>query len=99
MSYKAIFSSSALKEVKDSYNWYEQRSNGLGDRFFQYVNKSIELIISNPEAFPIKKNKFRETPIDKFPYLIIYEMRKKNSIAYILHVFHTKRNPNLKYIK
>jgi hypothetical protein len=77
MSYKAILSSSAQKEVKDSYNWYEQRSDGLGDRFFQYINKSIELIISNPEAFTIRKNKFRAAPVDKFPYLIIYEIRKK----------------------
>lgn len=99
MSYQAIFSTNVSKEVKNSYDWYEKRLDGLGDRFFQYISKSIELTISNPEAYPIKKNKLRQIPVEKFPYVIIYEIQKKNRIAYILHVFHTRRNPNLKYLK
>ena len=79
MSYKAIFSSSALKEVKDSYNWYEQRSNGLGDRFFQYVNKSIELIISNPEAFPIKKINSGKPQLINFPTSLFMKCGKKTA--------------------
>ncbi len=32
-AFSAIFSSRAQKEINESWNWYEERQPGLGDRF------------------------------------------------------------------
>ncbi|MEI6748729.1 MAG: type II toxin-antitoxin system RelE/ParE family toxin [Bacteroidales bacterium] len=97
MDYKIILSSEAAKDIKESYQWYEGRSEGLGGRFVGFIDKAIKLILLNPEGYPTKKGQYREIVFDKFPYLIVYEFVKEEHIIYILHVFHTKRNPTHKF--
>ena len=97
MDKKVILSSVATKDLQDSHQWYEDRSEGLGVRFVDVINKTIEFILLNPEGYPEKSPPYREIALEKFPYLIIYEFDKANNIVYILHIFHTKRNPKLKY--
>lgn len=92
-----VFSSSAAKEVRDSFVWYENRVEGLGDRFINFIDLTIELILQNPEGFPIKKRPYREAALKRFPYQIIYEYIKEKQTVYILHIFHTKRHPKIKY--
>ncbi|GAA0543787.1 type II toxin-antitoxin system RelE/ParE family toxin [Chitinophaga japonensis] len=99
MKYAILLSTAAEKEIEESFNWYEDRLGGLGARFMAYIERSIGHIAANPEAYPNKKGKYREIPVEKFPYLIIYEVRKQQKIVYILHIFNTHRNPRLKYKK
>jgi len=96
MDNKIIISSEAVKELQESYEWYEARSDGLGGRFVEFFEKAINLILLNPEGYPNKREPYREMVLGKFPYLIVYEFVKEEHIVYILHVFHTKRNPTLK---
>lgn len=97
MGNKVIFSSKAGKEVHDSFYWYENRVTGLGEQFIYFIDLTIELILQNPEGFPIKKNPYREATLKKFPYQIVYEYSKKEQTIYILHIFNTRRHPRLKY--
>ncbi|MDP2335280.1 MAG: type II toxin-antitoxin system RelE/ParE family toxin [Bacteroidota bacterium] len=92
-----VFSSSAAKEVRDSFVWYENRVEGLGDRFINFIDLTIELILQNPEGFPNKKGPYREAALKIFPYQIIYEYIEEKQTVYILHVFYTKRHPKIKY--
>jgi plasmid stabilization system protein ParE len=97
MNNKIILSSEAVKELQESYQWYESRSEGLGGRFVELIDKAFKVILLNPERYPNKRGPYREIVIYKFPYLIVYEFVKEEHIIYILHVFHTKRNPKLKH--
>ncbi len=92
-----VFSSFASKEIDESFTWYESQSVGLGDRFIHIVDKAFALISENPIAFPKKKRNYRDMVIDTFPYIIVYEHNSIKSIIYVLHVFHTSRNPKHKY--
>lgn len=56
MGCKAIFSSTAAKEIQESFDWYENHTEGLGYQFIDIIDKVIELILLNPELFPNKKN-------------------------------------------
>ena len=40
-SYSVILSSRAQKEIAQSWEWYEDRQRGLGDRFVNEVVKRI----------------------------------------------------------
>ena len=97
MSCKTIFSSSAAKEIRDSYAWYEDHSNGVGDRFVSSIDLILELIGQNPAGFPNKSGSYREATLKKFPYQIIYEFIEEKQTVYVLHVFHTKRHPRIKH--
>lgn len=54
MENKVIFSSSAAKEIRESFQWYEERSLGLGNRFVDLIDTTVQLIVLNPEAYPEK---------------------------------------------
>ncbi|MFI5124060.1 MAG: type II toxin-antitoxin system RelE/ParE family toxin [Chitinophagales bacterium] len=97
MTYRIELHPEALLELKESYQWYQERSDGLGLRFMGLINRRINEIAINPEIYTRKKGNYREALMDVFPYVIIYEILKKEGIVFISYVFHTKRNPRLKY--
>jgi mRNA-degrading endonuclease RelE of RelBE toxin-antitoxin system len=97
MEIKVLFSSNAAKEIRESHLWYEERSSGLGNLFVDIVDKTIQFLLMNPEGYPEKSPPYREIVLDKFPFVIIYEFDNQMQTIYVLHVFHTKRNPKSKY--
>jgi mRNA-degrading endonuclease RelE of RelBE toxin-antitoxin system len=97
MSYKIELHPDAADELGESYQWYEERSEGLGVRFIASVNKRLNEIAVHPERYAKKKGGFREVMIDVFPYTIIYEILKKEELIFVTYIFHIKRNPKQKY--
>lgn len=97
MSYSIILHPEAIKELQNAYEWYEQVQTGLGDKFLKAVENSIQSIEFQPESFSKKKKQYREIVVDNFPYVIIFEIFKKAKEVFILSIFHTKRNPSIKY--
>jgi plasmid stabilization system protein ParE len=97
MRCSVVFSSTAAKELQESFDWYENRADGLGYQFIETIDNVIELILLNPEVFPNKKAPYREATTKKFPFLIVYEYVKEKQTIYVLHIFHTKRHPRTKY--
>jgi CRISPR/Cas system-associated endonuclease Cas3-HD len=44
-----------------------------------------------------KKGNYREVGIAIFPYIIIYEVLKKEKVVFVSYIMHSNRNPNIKY--
>ncbi|MBE0638483.1 MAG: type II toxin-antitoxin system RelE/ParE family toxin [Bacteroidales bacterium] len=86
-----------MKELDASFLWYEERREGLGDRFISIIDKAFHLIELSPERLPLKAKSFREFVVDKFPYVIDYEYIEEEQKIIELHVFDTKRNPRFKF--
>jgi plasmid stabilization system protein ParE len=97
MNNKLIFDPRATKEFIDSWYWYEQHQVGLGNKFEVAVYNKLEEIQQNPERYPKKRVSYRETKIKKFPFLIIYKFYKEETLITVFSIFHTSRNPKLKY--
>lgn len=87
----------AIEELEESYQWYENRLEGLGNRFIASINKRLNEIAEHPERYAKKKRNYREVMIEGFPYMVIYEVLQKEQIVFVSYIFHTKRNPALKY--
>jgi mRNA-degrading endonuclease RelE of RelBE toxin-antitoxin system len=97
MSYQIELHPEAVLELEDAYQWYEMRSEGLGKRFMTVVNKRMQELSQSPGNYAKKKANHRAVAVDTFPYVIVYEILKKEKIVFVSYVFHTKRNPHLKY--
>ena len=93
--YKIKFYTEANEEVEISLLHYKEVSAEVAKNFLNNVESSIELIKNNPLAFQKRYKNKREVPVQSFPFVIIYEI-KKNFID-VLSVYHTKRNPDKKY--
>ena len=88
---KLEFSKNAQEEVSIAYAWYQGQRSGLGEQFLEYLETKVSFIQNNPNAFPLKHQYYRLVLLDKFPFLIVYEVLSEKVIVY--HVFHTSRNP------
>lgn len=95
MANKVKISVRAQKDLTESYEWYEEQSIGLGDRFSKIIYRDINVITKDPFVYKKVKRNLREFVVDEFPYLIIYEY--DDGIVNIIRIFHTSRNPRLKY--
>jgi plasmid stabilization system protein ParE len=97
LPYSVIFSSRAQKEIASAWDWYEERQQGLGDRFIQEVIRKAWLIEQNPERYPTRYKSYKETILSVFPFLIIYRTNKRKKSVRIISVFHTSLHPKKKY--
>lgn len=61
VTYSTILSTRAQKEILKSWEWYEDRQQGLGDQFFNETISRIHEIEQNPDRYPIKYKYYRET--------------------------------------
>jgi len=97
MNYAVIFHPEAFKELRDAYQWYEQILDGLGEKFLKAVDNCIQSVESQPESFSKKKRQYREANVNNFPYVVVFEVLKRKKEIFVLSIFHTKRNPTIKY--
>ncbi|XZF13773.1 type II toxin-antitoxin system RelE/ParE family toxin [Chitinophagaceae bacterium MMS25-I14] len=96
MSYRTTLLVKAEKELLNAWHWYEDRQEGLGDRFVNELSLSIERIEQNPEHNSLYKRFYRAARVNIFPYLVIYRINKREKLVIVLSVFHTSRKPSRK---
>jgi plasmid stabilization system protein ParE len=89
-----IFKPRAIRMMRASYRWYEKQRKDLGEEFLAEVDQKLKIIQSNPQLFAVVKKPYHQAPLERFPFLIVYEIIKNDIIVYA--IFHTSRNPNKK---
>lgn len=64
MAFQIILSKTALKELEDSVDWYNERQNGLGAHFIEAIDNRLALLSETPDLFPIKlmKRQLKNSP-------------------------------------
>jgi len=83
----------ALIEIENAYNWYEEQSKGLGERFKEEVDGAFLAILDSPKGYE-KFGIHRQFPIKTFPFVILFETTK--TTLFIDAVFHTSQDPKKK---
>jgi toxin ParE1/3/4 len=85
------FSKEAVHEFRDSVEWYESKAEGLGLRFTDELDITVERIKLSFDLYPKVVEDIRKIQVNKFPYSIFYKI--ENDTLIILRVFHNKRKP------
>jgi plasmid stabilization system protein ParE len=85
------FVTEAGYEFRDAVDWYESKTNGLGLRFTDEIDSTIERIRLNPELYPAVAEDIRKIQVNKFPFSIFYTIQ--DDLLVILRLFHNKRKP------
>ncbi|MGV1012323.1 MAG: hypothetical protein ACOYBS_07730 [Flavobacterium sp.] len=82
MVFKIVITNLSSIEIEDAFEYYEIKSKGLGYRFLVYLKGYIKVLKVTPELFAIKRPPFfRELPLKKFPFVIIYEINQNQVIV------------------
>ncbi len=93
MSWQVIIEKPAQLDIDEAFAWYEGQSIGLGFRFIQHLDETIEAVIRNPYfAFAVVKS-VRSTSLSVFPYEVIYLIDEPKQTVFVLAVGHLYRKP------
>ena len=85
---------SAIEDLKEATEWYASRlSEGLAARFIKEVDTTLTQLADVPGRGSIRYENIRCTSVNKFPYLIYYEINHKNETIIIYRIFCTFRKP------
>lgn len=92
MGSKLIIEPEAQEEIDTAIAWYESKQVGLGEVFFNYLDGYFQTLKNEKALFEIKRKPvFREVPLKRFPYIIIYEEYQNQVVVY--SVFNTHQDP------
>lgn len=90
-NYSLVIKPGVINDTQLEYDWYEEQSHGLGERFLQELEECYMSIETHPTAFSRVYKSYRKAVLKKFPYLVLYTI--SNSEIIVFAVFHGKRNP------
>jgi plasmid stabilization system protein ParE len=68
----------AKAELMDAVAYYERELNGLGQRFWDEVDRHIAWIVESPEVPRLRDGGYRRVKLSVFPYYIAYIVRDKS---------------------
>ena len=93
MSLKAVLTEEAQSDIQKATFWYEAQSLGLGKQYIKSVRLAIKSIRNTPFGFAVRFGNFRAIPLNKFPYLLYYQIDEKESLILVFAVLHTHSLP------
>jgi toxin ParE1/3/4 len=94
MPYKIEIRTLATIEIIEAYDWYEMQREGLGAEFLEELEHLYEVLLNNPHTYSYYEEPVRQGKINRFPYLVVYEVF--DTLIIIYSVFMTKQDPNKK---
>ena len=85
----------ARDEIEAAYLWYFSEEPSWGEGFLEDLERGKWLICRAPSAFPNKYKDYRDCPLERYPYILIYALRQGKVVLF--SVFHTSRDTDEKY--
>lgn len=89
--FSVFITHAAEEDIKQAFDWYEERATTLGTQFKSSVLKAIKSIQRYPSAFQIRYRDIRVCFLDTFPFGIHYRLAGKEIT--IIALFHSSESP------
>lgn len=97
MPYLLEIKEDALKDALSAYNYYEEASPGLGEKFLKQLQIAYTSISLYPTNFGFIDNKkiLRDRLLKIFPYSVVYKIEDNRVIIIAIH--NCYQHPGKKY--
>lgn len=86
------FHPDVVNEIKGSYEWYEDKLDGLGDKYLSELEDGYTAIQKFPDTWATFQHGFKRYILNRFPFSILYKSNDKE--IFIIAVMHNSRKPN-----
>jgi toxin ParE1/3/4 len=91
VGYKIIIHHLAGEDILEIARWYDVQLPGLGNRFENDLEFTVEKLLLHPHNYSALFGKIRKIVLQKFPYLVFFEILEDE--IHVYGVIHTKRKP------
>jgi plasmid stabilization system protein ParE len=92
MAYSHSIYDAAEADIKEALDHYAGISTDLGQALLIIIDKTIQEIKRNPLLFQSISKSYRKANLKRFPYKIIFRLRKQEIL--IVAFAHHKRKPD-----
>jgi plasmid stabilization system protein ParE len=93
MPFGIITTTNARRDIQQAIDWENERSELLGDRFLEYLDKKFIALSITPHIGSVRYENVRCTTTDVFQYLIHYTVDLELKQITIIRVLHTRQKP------
>ena len=93
MAYKISIDPSARIDIIEAIDWYNEQQSNLGFRFYKCILTTLKNIQKNPSGYVVRYKTIRTAIINKFPYMIHYNVEQQTGSIKVLAIICTYRNP------
>lgn len=77
-------------DVLSAADWYDERSENLGDNFVALTHRAVSDLIGDPERRNSEEYGIRYWPVERFPYVVFYDIAETEIL--IVGVMHTSQD-------
>jgi hypothetical protein len=88
---KYSFHPAAERELNEAVDYYNESQRGLGLGFAKEIHRTIQNILSFPDAWAPLSAHTRRCLTNRFPYGVIYQITDKE--IFIIAVMHLNKKP------
>ena len=92
MNHELHLSSRAEADLAAAYDWYQQRSPGLGIDFVRCVDATIALVQHSPQLFRQRHGAHRLAMTPRFPYAVYFIWDEASHFISIRRILHFSQN-------
>ena len=95
MYFTILIEDEAIEDIQKIINWYEKKQNNLGKRFYLAMTAQMETLKKHPEKYQIKYLDVRCLVLNRWPFLIHYNINKHQGLVSVFAVLHSSKNPKI----
>lgn len=95
MKFRVIVPEGVYEELNRVALYYEEQQKDLGLKFLNDWEDTMSQLSRSPLIYQKKFKEFRGIQFGRFPFLIIFELDKKEIVIYKL--IHARRNPKKRF--
>jgi toxin ParE1/3/4 len=93
MLYQLLITPAALLDVEDAIAYYSSKEESLGEKFASVVDAGLQQIARFPQAYGYRYKNIRGKFLQRFPYLILFQIDEINRTIQVVRIFNTYHNP------
>ena len=98
MSFSIAILPSALSDIQDAIDYYDEQQIGISQKFESELNLLFLSLQKNP-FYQLRYKTVHCLPLKKFPFMIHFTVDEKTSIIYVRAILHTSLNPDDYWLK
>jgi plasmid stabilization system protein ParE len=91
ISYEIFVQRDAQREVQEVFDYYEEKSEGLGFEFLRSLDAALQSVKRNPLSYQTIYKESRRVLLRKFPYALFYVVEETRIV--VIACFNQKRHP------
>ncbi|MES2558398.1 MAG: hypothetical protein V4590_01560 [Bacteroidota bacterium] len=97
MKYSLHILEEVYGEIEEAGDYYFTQRSGLEMQLFLDWERTVNRVLKNPEGYQKQGKKFRHALLEKFPYLVVFEIIDLSVVVY--RFINVRRHPGKRHAK